>query len=184
MQTAVEYIKDTKSNEEISNDNLQISDTRYERFGKDSQAPGDWSTSVRFEATFLRSHQETYDGRAAVDMDPDFDEVTTPAENACGMNPNNRDTDGDGITDTLEYNACANFDGTGGPDANDTDADGDGILDNQEDKNFNGKLDAGETDRLGTDTDAYENPVGKTSAAPPGPKYFSKRRSIRSTSRS
>ncbi len=36
---------------------------------------------------------------------------------------------------------------------------GDGIPDQFEDKNLNGRLDAGETDRLGTDTDAYENPA-------------------------
>ena len=52
-----------------------------------------------------------------------------------------------------EYVGCQDIDGDTKPDANDTDRDNDGITDGVEDKNFNGRLDAGETDRLGTDTD-------------------------------
>ncbi|HKZ60404.1 MAG TPA: hypothetical protein VJ547_11265, partial [Candidatus Thermoplasmatota archaeon] len=132
---------------------IQVSASRYEHFVDSTSAPSDWSSSNRTVQSFLASRQETYDGRVAVDMDPDFDDITTPAENACGMNPNSDDTDGDGIRDGVEYRGCADFDADSKPDANDTDADGDGILDNLEDKDLNGKLDAGETDARGTDTD-------------------------------
>jgi hypothetical protein len=132
---------------------IRVNGAQWERFTKSSDEPGDYSTNVRFDPSFLKNHQETYDGRVAVDMDPDFDGVTTPAENLCGLNPNNNDTDGDGILDGVEFHACQDFNGDGHPDANDTDSDGDGIADNLEDTNLNGRLDAGETDRLGTDTD-------------------------------
>lgn len=132
---------------------IQISASHWEKYTKDSDEPGDYSDSMWFEPDFLKNHQETYDGRVATDMDPDFDDVTTLAENPCGMNPNNNDTDGDGILDGVEFRSCQDFDSDGHPDANDTDSDNDGILDGVEDANKNGRLDAGETDRLGTDTD-------------------------------
>jgi hypothetical protein len=132
---------------------LQVGPTQYERFVKESSAPGDWSTANRSVQSFLKEHQEVYDGRVAIDMDPDFDLISTIAENACGLNPNSNDTDGDGITDTIEYRGCADFDSDSKPDANDTESDGDGIPDALEDKNFNGLWDAGETNALGVDSD-------------------------------
>jgi hypothetical protein len=53
------------------------------------------------------------------------------------------DTDDDGILEGIECRGCANFDGDATPDANETDSDGDGILDTKEDKNKNGRWDAG-----------------------------------------
>jgi hypothetical protein len=35
-------------------------------------------------------------------MDPDFDEISTIAENGCGLNPNSNDTEGDVIMDGIE----------------------------------------------------------------------------------
>ncbi|MCP4346513.1 MAG: hypothetical protein GY795_13430 [Desulfobacterales bacterium] len=55
------------------------------------------------------------------------------------------DTDGDGLTDSLENSACSN--------PNDADSDNDGIPDGAEDANRNGIADAGETDPCKIDTD-------------------------------
>jgi hypothetical protein len=128
---------------------IEINSERYEWFVRNSNAPGDYSTSNRTVRSFLVNHQEVYDGRVAIDMDPDFDDISTLAENPCGLNPNSNDTDGDGI----EYNACANFDGDAKPDANDTDSDGDGIPDGIEDANKDGNRSATETFRLLVDSD-------------------------------
>ncbi|HEX9708675.1 MAG TPA: hypothetical protein VGB42_01660 [Candidatus Thermoplasmatota archaeon] len=72
---------------------LQLGPTQYERFVKDSNAPGDWSESNRSQQAFLKNHQETYDGRVALDMDPDFDGISTIAEDLCNLNPDSNDTD-------------------------------------------------------------------------------------------
>jgi hypothetical protein len=45
---------------------LQVGPTQYERFVKESSAPGDWSTANRSVQSFLKEHQESYNGRAAV----------------------------------------------------------------------------------------------------------------------
>ena len=74
--------------------------------------------------------------------------------------PLNPDTDGDGITDGTEVTS----DYPGNVDANpgrpgtqsdplNADTDGDGLSDGAEDRNFNGRLDAGETDPTDRDTD-------------------------------
>ncbi len=55
------------------------------------------------------------------------------------------DTDGDGLSDTLENSTCT--------DALDADTDDDGIMDGVEDANHNGLLDSGETDPCNSDTD-------------------------------
>ena len=67
--------------------------------------------------------------------------ATDPGE----TDPNNPDTDGDGLTDGLE---------TEGPtDPLNPDSDGDGILDGDEDLNRNGQQDPGETDPNNPDSD-------------------------------
>jgi hypothetical protein len=55
------------------------------------------------------------------------------------------DSDGDGLSDTLERAACT--------DPDDADTDDDGIIDGLEDANLNGEVDTGETDPCNTDTD-------------------------------
>jgi hypothetical protein len=79
---------------------LQVSSRQFGRYVKDSSAPGDRWRSNRNVQPFLKNHQEVYDGRVAIDWDPDFDLISTIAENACGLNPNPADSDGDGILDT------------------------------------------------------------------------------------
>lgn len=152
---------------------------------------------------YIANHQETYDGRPAVNDDSDFDGLSNTIELASGTNPNDADSDDDGVMDGKELswnkdtdkdgriNALDNdsdgdglFDGTEmgittpvpaygtilGTDVSkgnytadsdpstttdplNPDTDGDGLGDGAEDKNKNGKVDAGETDPLDKDTD-------------------------------
>jgi len=66
-------------------------------------------------------------------------------ETDTGTDPNNPDTDGDGIDDGTEVAA--------GTDPNNPDTDDDNLKDGVEDANQNGVLDPGETDPLNPDTD-------------------------------
>ena len=91
------------------------------------------------------------DDLADTDMDGlrDFEEdtngngVVDPGE----TDPNNPDTDGDGLLDGIEVN------GDNPTDPLDPDSDDDGILDGAEDRNGNGRLDDGESDPNNEDTD-------------------------------
>jgi hypothetical protein len=88
------------------------------------------------------------DGAIPVGVDTDGDKI-----------PDYRDPDddGDGISDEIEVGddpaMPRDADGDGTPDHQDADSDDDGIADIAEDKNGNGKVDAGETDPLEGDTD-------------------------------
>jgi hypothetical protein len=80
--------------------------------------------------------------------DPDNDGLTTGFENGTsGTDPNDPDTDGDGLLDGVEVN------GTNPTDPLNPDSDGDGILDGDEDRNHNGAHDPGELNPNDTDTD-------------------------------
>ncbi|RKG89288.1 cell envelope biogenesis protein OmpA [Corallococcus sp. CA049B] len=79
-------------------------------------------------------------------VDTDNDGLTDEEEVAEGTDPNNPDTDGDGIPDGIEVKV-------GGTDPLDDDSDDDGILDGNEDKDHDGVVDADETDPNNPDTD-------------------------------
>ncbi|RKI74055.1 cell envelope biogenesis protein OmpA, partial [Corallococcus sp. AB049A] len=79
-------------------------------------------------------------------VDTDKDGLTDDEELALGTDPNNPDTDGDGIPDGIEVKV-------GGTDPLDDDSDDDGILDGNEDKDHDGMVDADETDPNNADTD-------------------------------
>jgi len=104
---------------------------------------------------------------AAIPLDNDNDGLSNSEEAALGTNPNNADTDADGLQDGTESGRAvgvADPDGAFGarkgtgagfvPDADpatttaplNPDSDGDGIPDGTEDANRNGRLDPGETD--------------------------------------
>lgn len=80
----------------------------------------------------------------AIDNDGDF--LNNARERDFGTDPNNPDTDGDGIPDGIEV-----FVTKTSPLLADTDRDG--LSDLCEDKNMNGKVDPGETSPLVADTD-------------------------------
>ncbi len=71
-----------------------------------------------------------------------------------------RDTDGDGIPDSLEDKNNNGQVDPGETDPTKTDTDGDGLPDGVEDKNHNGTKDPGETDPTKTDTDGGGVPDG------------------------
>ncbi|NOS66992.1 MAG: hypothetical protein HOO67_01330 [Candidatus Peribacteraceae bacterium] len=73
------------------------------------------------------------------------DGLNTKLERQYGTDPSKPDTDGDGMTDGREIRY--------GTDPLRRDTDGDGIIDGIEDKNMNGRIDAGESNALRIDTD-------------------------------
>ncbi|MFP2899155.1 adventurous gliding motility protein AgmC [Corallococcus sp. 4LFB] len=79
-------------------------------------------------------------------QDSDNDGLTDEEEVAQGTDPNNPDSDDDGIPDGIEVKV-------GGTDPLDSDSDDDGILDGNEDKDHDGIVDADETDPKNIDTD-------------------------------
>ncbi|MBN1390101.1 MAG: FG-GAP repeat protein, partial [Candidatus Thermoplasmatota archaeon] len=108
-------------------------------------APSDFETSVHSNSSFARNRSETIDGRAALDMDPDSDDIPTPIEVAFGLNPKDADTDNDGLLDGEEpdwylnsdndnqfYAGYTNTNGYTSINALDPDSDNDGLLDGTE----------------------------------------------------
>ena len=81
-----------------------------------------------------------------VGADDDGDGLSNHRERDLGTNPQNPDTDADGLRDGVEVL-------TSGTDPLDDDSDEDGVLDGHEDQNHNGALDPGETNPLASDTD-------------------------------
>ncbi len=77
--------------------------------------------------------------------DLDGDGLGDERELELGTDPRSADTDGDGLNDRLESESDT--------DPLDRDTDGDGLLDGAEDRNRNGRVDAGETNPMVRDTD-------------------------------
>ena len=132
--------------------------------------PGD------YDGDGIPNDQETNGGggeQNPFDADIDDDGLLTISEDLNGngvvdageTDPNNPDTDGDGLNDGLERGLTTaegvgtedtwkpDTDPTTKSDPLDADSDNDGLLDGQEDKNENGKVDAGETNPTDTDSD-------------------------------
>ena len=99
---------------------------------------------IIFIAIFLSlSSTQTF---AAGGGDTDGDGLTDIfEEEELNTDPLSPDTDGDCITDTVEY--------VKGLDPTEDDSDGDGLLDGEEDHDCDGNVDDGETDPLEVDTD-------------------------------
>ncbi|MEK7122853.1 MAG: fibronectin type III domain-containing protein, partial [Patescibacteria group bacterium] len=85
--------------------------------------------------------------------DSDGDGISDEDERRNGTDPNDPDTDNDGL---LDGNEDQNDNGTvdsGETDPNDPDTDDDGLYDGTEDENTNGQVDDGETNPTNPDTD-------------------------------
>lgn len=99
----------------------------------------------------------------APSSDNDSDGVSNTLETYFGTDPNNPDSDGDGINDFIELGGvlvisspspvAPDTDGDGIIDALDLDSDNDGIPDRYEDLNGDGFLQPNETSRVSADTD-------------------------------
>lgn len=81
-------------------------------------------------------------------IDSDGDSLNTRLEKDLGTRPDTPDSDGDGILDGIEYRSGTN------PIQRDSDVDG--LIDGIEDKNWNGRIDVGETDPRNKDSDRDE----------------------------
>jgi hypothetical protein len=90
---------------------------------------------------------------APAPVDLDGDGIGNVDERMYGLNPNNPDSDGDGVPDGVESKWNLDVDGDGHINALDPDSDDDGLPDGTEDLNCNGVVDDGETDPLSPDTD-------------------------------
>lgn len=108
---------------------------------------GDGETSVEQNPTHTYNTADTY----TVSLT-----VTGPGGSDAKTIPNyifvQEDSDGDGLSDTLENTTCT--------DPFDADTDNDGISDGAEDVNKNGVVDPGETDPCNNDTDGDGMPDG------------------------
>ncbi|MBN2802790.1 MAG: OmpA family protein [Deltaproteobacteria bacterium] len=87
-----------------------------------------------------------------ITADADGDGLTNDQETTLGTDPNNPDSDNDGIDDGVESGGDE-FHDAGETDPMDPDSDNDGLEDGMEDSNQNGILDSGETDPLNPDSD-------------------------------
>ncbi|TSC99911.1 MAG: lipoprotein [Candidatus Peregrinibacteria bacterium Greene1014_49] len=105
----------------------------------------------------IRHQQEVFRGGTScflmterplpIGTDNDKDRANTAIERDVGSDPQNADTDADGVQDGAETFFLATNPVL-------RDSDGDGLIDGIEDKNFNGRRDLDETDATKWDTDA------------------------------
>jgi MYXO-CTERM domain-containing protein len=133
--------------------------------GGDPPSPGNY----RYVDTYVFFTEAVETSIACVDGadgDNDTDGISNYDECAgdAPTDPNQADSDGDGIPDGIED---ADQDGKldpGETDPNSSDSDGDGIPDGVEDANQNGKRDRGETDPASADSDGDGIPDGMEDA--------------------
>lgn len=99
--------------------------------------------------TYEKPYGEYLLSVSAVDdpgVDSDSDSLTDDVEYQFGTDPNNPDSDYDGLPDGLELGYSPDADPSTTTNPNKADTDGDGIADGTEDANHNGRVDAGESD--------------------------------------
>lgn len=72
------------------------------------------------------------DDTAELNADTDGDGLSNAVEATLGSNPNDKDSDDDGVPDGAEHNASADTDGDGTRNVMDPDSDGDGLYDGTE----------------------------------------------------
>ena len=101
------------------------------------------------DESLFKLYYSTKNPRADVNGDGRVDRSDlTLFEKALLNELSHRDTDGDRLSDAVEYQSCTAF--------NDADTDDDGLSDGVEDSNLDGNLDSGETDPGETDPNTYD----------------------------
>lgn len=103
---------------------------------------------IRHQVEVFRANEFCYvmtEENLAIGTDGDGDGLNIKLEQEIGTDPTLDDTDADGLSDGIEYRIHSN------PLIRDSDSDG--LIDGFEDKNLNGRVDAGETSPLEWDTD-------------------------------
>jgi uncharacterized repeat protein (TIGR01451 family) len=106
----------------------------------------DATVSVGSDATDPAPGNNADSETVTVESDSDNDGIGDAREIAIGTDPNDPDTDDDGLLDGTEVN-------TGGTNPLDDDSDDDGLLDGTEDADHDGVVDPNETDPRDADTD-------------------------------
>lgn len=104
---------------------------------------GDGGTSTEQNPTHTYENPGTYSVTLAVSGSSGSDSLTRT--DYITVIADTTDTDNDGLPDSIENAGCT--------DPNDADTDDDGIIDGDEDANHNGIVDSGETDPCDVDTD-------------------------------
>jgi hypothetical protein len=112
----------------------------YARFGNEQNpVPYTYKDDIHSVAptiypsyNFVVNHQETYDGRPALNTDSDFDGIKNGVEEYYETDPNDADSDNDGVLDGEEVFWWQNSDNHGEINALDSDSDNDGLKDGTE----------------------------------------------------
>lgn len=81
---------------------------------------------------YIGNHQETHDGRPAINSDSDFDGLSNLIETTFGTDPDDADSDDDGVKDGDELLWNETIDGDSLINALDADSDNDGLFDGTE----------------------------------------------------
>jgi hypothetical protein len=128
-------LKELPTPEEVERENLR-------------SAAGPQKGKIRHQVELFSSNMLCYlmtEKALSMGLDMDNDLLNDQLEHDIGSNPKVVDSDSDGIRDDIEY--------TTGTSPFLRDTDGDGLIDGIEDKNFNGRVDKGETDPRIRDSD-------------------------------
>lgn len=114
------------------------------------------STNISFSLTVSNSCGNSNTATVQITLqnsDPDQDNLTNEEETRLGTDPQNADSDNDGVPDGTEVQStCMN--------PRNADSDNDGLKDGEEDANHNGITDGGETNPCSADTDRDGLPDG------------------------
>jgi len=116
---------------------------------KDLNGTAQVSNSIRHQLELFTGGQSCYvmtEEPLPIGTDDDGDGANIAVEREYGSDPNKTDSDGDGVYDGLEIFSLGTM-----PTKRDTD--GDGLIDGIEDRNRNGRVDAGETSPTEWDSD-------------------------------
>lgn len=115
------------------------------------QAAGPQKGAIRHQVEVFSAEMLCYimtEKALPMALDTDKDGLNDQLEREAGANPKSGDSDSDGLKDEIEY--------VTGTSMTLRDTDSDGLIDGIEDKNFNGRVNAGETDPRVKDSDRDE----------------------------